>query len=251
MNRALTSVAVMAVGLLWASHVQAQTADDVVEKHLAAMGGRAALAKLTSQVATGTVSMSAQGADISGPVEIYRKAPNKQRTLITFDMTPFGGSEMIVDQRCDGKTAFLSNSMQGDREITGAQLQGMLNASFPSPLLTYKDAGAKVELVGKDKVGNRAVFVLQYTPKAGPSSRSYFDAETYLVLRTVAKVDIPEAGGEIEQTNEFADYRVVDGVKSPFTITMINPSQTLTISLAKVDYNKPIDDVMFARPVVK
>ena len=67
---------------------------------------------------------------------------------MTLDLSALGGSEMVVDQRCDGKTAFASNSMQGDREITGSQLQAMLNASFPSPLLIYKDAGATVFVAG-------------------------------------------------------------------------------------------------------
>ena len=62
------------------------------------MGGRAALAKLTSQVATGKVVVSAQGADLTGPVEIYRQAPNKARTLIKLDLTALGGSKVIVDQ---------------------------------------------------------------------------------------------------------------------------------------------------------
>ncbi|MBP1603869.1 MAG: hypothetical protein H6Q09_1041, partial [Acidobacteria bacterium] len=38
--------AIVAAGLLWAVPAQAQTADEVIEKHLAALGGRAALAKL-------------------------------------------------------------------------------------------------------------------------------------------------------------------------------------------------------------
>ena len=158
---------------------------------------------------------------------------------------------MVIDQRCDGKTAFQSNSLQGDREITGAQLQGLLNASFPSALLNYKDAGATVGLVGKDTIGDRAVVVLQHTPKAGPGSRLFFDAETFLLLRAVSKTTAPELGGEVEQISDFADYRTVDGVKTPFSVTIVTPTQTLTISLTKVEYNTPIDDAMFARPVVK
>ena len=180
----------------------AQTVDDVVEKHLSAMGGRAALAKLETRVATGTISVSAQGADITGPMEIYTKAPNKTRSYFKLDLTPFGGSEMIVDQRCDGKVAFAMNSLQGDREITGNQLQNMINADFPSALLRYKEAGAKVELVGKEKVGDRDTIVLLYTPKAGSAAKQYFDAETYMLLRAVMKVDVPELGGEIRADHQ-------------------------------------------------
>lgn len=236
---------------LWAVPAQAQTADEVIEKHLGAMGGRSALAKLESRIATGSIAISTQGADLGGPLEIYLKAPNKARSYIKLDLSQYGGPEMTIDQRCDGKTAFVTNSVQGDREITGNQLQNMLNASFPTPLLKYKEAGAKIELTGKDKVGSRAVYVLQYTPKTGSASRQFFDAETYLLLRVVMRVDLAELGGEVEQTTDLSDYRDVDGVKMPFSAAVANPVQTVTITLTKVEHNKPIDEAMFSRPAIK
>lgn len=251
MKGGLTSAAVAVVAVLFAAQAHAQTADEVVEKYLAAIGGRAALAKLDSRVATGTISVSAQGADLAGAIEMYSKAPNKTRTWFKLDLSQFGAADMVVDQRCDGKTAFASNSMQGDREISGNQLQGMLNATFPTPFLTYKDAGTKIEVTGKDKVGARDAYVLLYTPKAGSPSQQYFDAETFLLVRTVTKVDSPELGGTIEQTNDLSDYREVDGIKVPFALNIVNSMQAVTITLTKVEHNKPIDETMFARPAAK
>jgi hypothetical protein len=248
MKRVLAMAAAAGMVLALAPRALAQTADEIVEKHLAAMGGRAALSKLTSQVTSGTILVSAQGADIPGTIEISKKAPNLSRTLMKLDLSAFGGSEMIVDQRCDGKAAFASNSMQGDREITGSQLQNMLNASFPSPLLAYKEAGAKVELQGQDKVDGRPVVVLLYAPKSGPASKLFLDAETYLVLRSATKLDVPEAGGEIEQITDVSDYRAIDGVKTAFAVKVTGPGQIVAITLAKVDFNVPIDDAVFSRP---
>ena len=240
-----------ALGVLLVVPVQAQTADEVIEKHLAALGGRQALGKLQSRVSTGTITVSVQGTEISGPIESYAKAPNKSRTYFRLDLSQFGGAEMVVDQRCDGKTGFAGNSVQGDREITGNRLQTMLNASFPTPLLNYKEAGAKVELVGKDKVVARDAYVVRYIPKAGWIVTQSFDAETYLLLRMVLKVDAPEAGGEIEETVDPSDYREVDGVKVPFTVKVVNPMQSLTITFTKVEHNKPIDEAMFSKPAAK
>jgi outer membrane lipoprotein-sorting protein len=251
MQRVVRWGAVVVVGALWAVSAHAQTADEVVEKHLAALGGRAALAKLENRVATGSVTITTQGINLSGPVELYVKAPNKSRSLIKLDLTQFGAGEMVIDQRCDGKTAYAANSVQGDREITGNQLENLLNASFPSSLLNYKDAGAKVELAGKEQVGDRTAYVLVYTPKAGSVAREFIDAETYLMLRSVQKIDVAELGGEIEQTSDMSDYRDVGGYKVPFSITTVNPAQTVKISLANVEHNKPIDDAMFSRPAVK
>jgi hypothetical protein len=251
MRRALEAVVGMALVLALAPCASAQTADEIVEKHLAAMGGRAALAKLTTQVASGTVAISVQGADIGGSIEISKKAPNKSRTLMNLDLSSVGGSEMIVDQRCDGKAAFASNSLQGDREITGGQLQNMLNASFPSQFLDYKEAGAKVELLNKGEAGGRPAFVLVYTPKTGPASRIFLDAETFLVARSITKTDVPESGGEVEQTTDVSDYRALDGVKSAFSVTVTGAGQTVVITFSKVAFNVPLDDAVFSRPAAK
>jgi hypothetical protein len=64
----------------------AQTADEIVEKHLAAIGGRAALSKLTSRMMAGTIAISTPAGEFSGPIEIWNQAPNKVRTLINLDL---------------------------------------------------------------------------------------------------------------------------------------------------------------------
>ena len=248
MKRMIAAVAGVAMVLVLAPRASAQTADEIVEKHLAAMGGRAALAKLTSQVASGTIVIQAQGADLAGTVELSKKAPNKSRTLMRIDLSAMGGSELVVDQRCDGKTAFASNSLQGDREITGAQLQSMLNATFPSSFLNYKETGGKIELLGRETVGAKPVLAMQYTPAAGPAIKLYLDATTYLVSRSVVKLSVPEAGGEIEQATDVTDYRAIDGVQTPFLVTVSGSGQVLTITLTKVEYNVSLDDAVFSRP---
>jgi len=233
--------------------VQAQlpTADDVVEKHLAALGGRAALAKLESRIATGTITIAMQGMQFSGPVEIYAKAPNKGRMFARLDLSAAGAGEVVIEQRCDGKVGWSSDSLQGERDITGSRLQAMLNETFPTTFLNYKEAGAKIEVVGKDKVGDRAAYVILYTPKAGPATKEYIDADSYQLLRSIVTVDVPEIGSAVEQTSDMQDYRDVDGVKVPFTLVITNSMQVITVSVAKVEHNKPIDETMFSKPAVK
>lgn len=246
MKHALKLVSLAAAVLFCAAPAFAQTADEIVERHLAALGGRAVLSKATTQVATGTITVSTQMGNISGALEISRKAPNKARSVMVLDLSALGGSEMVIDQRCDGVKAWVSNSLQGDREITGNQLQGMLNATFPTSLLTYKEDGGKVELTGKDKVGDRAVHVLVYTPKAGTAARFFVDAETFQLIRSITTVESPETG-PIEQTTDTSDYRAVDGIQVPFAVNVTSSVQTIGIVLTKVEINKPLDDAIFTR----
>ena len=58
MKRALRHVIAAVALMLWAIPSLAQTADEIIEKHLAATGGRAALSKVTSRVSNGTITVT-------------------------------------------------------------------------------------------------------------------------------------------------------------------------------------------------
>jgi hypothetical protein len=224
----------------------AQTADEIVEKHLAAMGGREALGKLTSRRSTGSITVTTPNGDLSGPFEAVSKAPNKGRVYFKLDLSALGAPEpMILEQKFDGVAGITLNSIQGDTEITGTQLENMKNNVFPTPLLAYKAAGVKVEVLKEQLAGKNAI-VLLVTPKAGSVIRLYLDAETHLIVRSVAKFTPPQASGEVEQVVEPSDYRTVDGVKVPFQIVNSMPMQSFTVKLEKVEHNVALDDALFA-----
>lgn len=247
--RHLAFMTLLTAGVLSASAAPArvQTADDIIEKHIAAVGGRAALGKLTSRQSTGTAVLTVQGQDISGPYESSAKAPNKSRVVIKLDTIPLGGpGEMVIDQRFDGVNGIAINSMQGDTPITGAQLDNMRNGAFPSPFLTYKERGVTLEVLPREKVGDKEMIVVQLTPKAGSVAKLYFDPATFLIVRTAAKVSSPELG-DFEQVVEFLDYRTVDGVKVAFQTVNNTPMQRVVTKLDKVVHNVTLDDAMFTK----
>jgi hypothetical protein len=237
-----------AVVLGWGQMASAQTADDIIEKYLTAIGGREALGKLTSRSAVGTITLSTPAGEISGPIEILNQRPNKSRTLIKVDLSALGAGPMTLDQRFDGTSAYALDTLQGNRDITGNQLENMKNGMFPTPFLTYKEQGATVELGGKEKVGQRDAYLLIFKPKSGSVARQYIDAESYLPVKLVVKVDLPQIG-EFEQSTELSDFREVDGVKVPFTVKATSAVQSFTIALTKVEHNTKIDEALFSKPV--
>ena len=57
---------VWSVGVLMASNAAfAQTADEVIEKHLTALGGREALGKITSRTMSGTIALSTPAGEVT------------------------------------------------------------------------------------------------------------------------------------------------------------------------------------------
>lgn len=240
-------IAAAALLSLSASSALAQTADEIVEKHLAAMGGREALAKIRTRVSTGTVTVETAVGPIPGTVEAFAKAPNKSRTLVTLDLSSLGAAKIINDQRFDGTTGYVIDTFNGNRDITGSQLEAMRNNGFPTVWLDYRRRGIAIALAGNETVGGRPAYVLELTPKTGPRVRAWVDTETFMLVKTSVPLDAPPAGSS-EQTTEFGDFRTVDGVKVPFSVKSVGAGQTVTAVLTEVKHNVEVDDAGFLKP---
>ena len=244
-SRALAVAVLLSVFVHTAS---AQTADDVVEKYLGAIGGRANLGKLKSRHITGTVTVSTPGGDLRGTIEIFNQLPNKSRSLMKLDMSAVGMGQTTIDQRFDGEVGVELDANQGNREITGNRLDNFKNEFFPSPFLNFKDWGATAEFVRKESVGDRETFVLLLRPKAGSVIQCFFDAENYLLVKTIVVVSVPEVGRELQQVTEFLEYRDQDGIKIPFRVKNSNSILSYTIDVTKAEHNMPLDETMFSKP---
>ena len=248
MKKRLGLMAAVALLALWRSPALAQTVDDIIEKHLAASGGRAALSKLTSRTATGTITLTSPVGELNGTIDVFVKAPNKSRTLVKLDLRAVGGGQVVSDQRFDGATGYVIDTFNGNREITGSQLDALRNASFPSPLLNYRENGTAAALVGTEKVGDKDAHVIQLSPKTGPPLRMFIDAESFLILKTVMSINVPQLGGDVDQVQEFSDFHDVDGVKVPFSVRSSTSVQVVKATVSDVKHNTEIDDSSFSRP---
>ena len=225
---------------------QALTAEQVVEKHLAALGGREALTKITTRKATGVMVISTPMGDLSGPLEMTAKAPNKMRADIKVDLSAMGAGEMVMVQLFDGATGWSLNSMQGDTPLAGDQLESQKNNFFPTPLLKYKELGQTIALQPREKINGKDTYVILVTPKAGPPMRMCFDPDTFLMVRSVSPINTPQLG-PTEQISEPSDYRAVDGVKVPFFIAQSAGGQNITLKFTKIEHNVPIADALFVK----
>lgn len=244
----VTRLALAAIFVFYSAHfAAAQTADEIIEKSVTAMGGRAAFEKIKSRVTTGELSISTPAGDIMGTVEMYAAAPNKQRTVIKADLSNFGAGQLLIDQRFDGTNGYAMDSMQGNREVTGSQLDNMKAQSFPHPFLNYKANGATVKLGPKEQIKGKDMYVLTFEPPSGTPIKQYVDAETFLPARTIITADVPQIG-RIEQMVDPSDYRDHDGVKVAHKLQLTNAAQSISMTFTKVEHNVAVDEKMFVKP---
>jgi hypothetical protein len=249
MSVASPRLAVTVLLAMACAHVAlAQTADEVIEKSITAVGGRAALMKLKTRSMTGTITLSTPAGEIAGSVEILNATPNRSRNVIKADLTALGAGPLVLDQRFDGNAGYVLDSLQGNRDITGNLLDYMRNNSFPHPFLNYRDLGTVARLSGKERVGEREAYLVSFESTSGSVVHQYIDAETYLPIKTVVKVEVPQLGQQVEQATEFLDYREVDGIKMAFQLRATSSVQNYTITITKVEHNITIDDALFSKP---
>jgi hypothetical protein len=214
------------------------TAEQVIEKSIEATGGREAAERITNNVAQGTLELAPQG--VTASLEVYAKAPNKR--LVITRIEDFGE----VRQGFDGQVAWAENPMQGTVELEGEALAiARRNSTFYADL-KWRELYQKAELKGKEQLGDREVYVVELTPAEGKPVTRYYDAETFLLLRTDMVQPTPE--GLVEVQIRLSDYRDHEGLKVPFLITQSLPSGEVVVKITGLKSNVEIEDTKFAKP---
>jgi outer membrane lipoprotein-sorting protein len=214
------------------------TVDQILDKYVQMLGGKAAMEKITSTASKGTFEIAAFGA--SGTAEVWEKAPNK--TALKLDIPGFG----LVLEGFNGTVAWSQDPQSGLREKTGAELAATkLDADFYKPL-RLKQLYPKITVKGKEKVGDKDAYVLTATPAEGAAETWYFDAASGLLTRMDLERESPQGKMAVQVFQE--DYKEVDGIKIPHTMRQITSAFTIVIKLDEVKHNVPIDETKFNKP---
>ena len=217
------------------------TADQILDRYVAAEGGSGTLKRLLSRVMTGTLSVPSM--QLSGTVEIHEKAPNRSLGTITINGASYR-------QGFDGTAGWTDDPANGLRDQTGDELAEARRESDFYHALDLHKLYSKFTLVGKEKVGERDAYVIEAAvPEGGPPEKLYFDVQSGLVLRDSSQRHGPDGVSEFQQ--DYEDYRDVDGVKLPFTIRQTNEGTLVIITVAEYHHNVPLDDGEFVKPAAE
>ena len=211
--------------------------DDVLARYVQALGGKAAIEKLTSTTGKGTFEVPDFGA--SGPVEVCSKTGDK--TLTSIEIGGYG----TVRRGYDGAAGWSDDPQGGLRDLAGDELADMRRGAVWNSALRLKDLYPGLAVKGADKVNGHDAWVLEATVN-DMKHRLYFDAGTGLLVRTDQEVKTPDGKGTAVMY--FEDYKPVDGVQEAFTLTYTSPQLNWNMKLAEVKHNDPIDDAKFAKP---
>jgi hypothetical protein len=115
-------------------------------------------------------------------------------------------------------------------------------------LLRYKENGATINLVGKDKKKGLDLYVLDLTDKEKRITRYYISARTFHVLWLEYEEASP-GGAALKYSKRFADYRYAQSTLVPYrTILMEGGKQTQETRILTVTFGVKVDDTLFKNP---
>ena len=234
----------LVVGLAGAA-VQAQTADEIINKHLEARGGKDKIKAVQAARMTGKMVM---GQGMEAPITMELARPNKMRLEFTLQ-------GMTGIQAYDGKSGWSVMPFMGKKEPEAMSAdeikQAEDQADMDGILVDYKEKGHQVEYVGKEDVEGTPAYKLKVTKKNGDVVNVYIDAESYMDIKESGKVKV--RGQEIESQTTYGDFKPVDGLIFPFSIEQKPQGAPagMVITISKIEVNPALEATRFAMPAAK
>lgn len=221
----------------------AQSVDEIVERHIAARGGRAALLAIGSVRMSGRMQMGPDGDEAAFVLEMKR--PNRMRMDLTID-------GVLGSQAFDGTRGWAHMPFAGldAPEAMPAEIaaEAKAQADFDGPLLDYRAKGHHVSLVGRERHDDQDVLRLRVTPRTGSgrdiliSTTSWLEvgSESTRQMQGMAVVTETRQGGS----------RKVGGVTFPtFIQTGVKGTpQVQRLVIDDIRVNVPVDDARFVMP---
>jgi hypothetical protein len=217
---------------------QLPSVDQILNRYVQALGGKAAIERLTSMAMTGAIEV--QSAGLKGKAELIAHVPNKY--LLKIEIDGIGA----FSQGFDGTAGWAQDPINGLRDISGLELAQLKREADLHRDAHLKDVYTKLVVKGKEKVGTSDVYVVEGTLPEGGSEKLYFDTQGGLLLRTDSVSRSPQ--GEIPVEGYIEDYKEVNGVKVPVTLRQVTSVLTSTIKFTDIKSNVEVDQSRFGKP---
>lgn len=215
------------------SFTYAQTADEIVTKHIAAIGGADAWKKVKSITTTGTIKI--QGAEFGVTSTVLNGKGARQ----DFNVMGMNGYNILTPTA--GWNFMPFQGQKAPEPITADDLkEGQEELDAQGNLIDYKTKGHTIEYLGTDDVEGVDAYKIKETLKSGKVETIFIDPKTYYIIRSISKQKAN--GKEVDVTTNLSNYqKLPEGIMVPLSIGL--PFGELVVS--KVEVNKPVDESIF------
>jgi outer membrane lipoprotein-sorting protein len=214
-------------------------ANQILDKFLQAVGGGAALQRISTRIEKGTISSG--GSKLR--YEVFYSTPNKRASIAYLA----NGESRTVFDGTSGWIDITAPDPPGRDMIPSETAAAKLEANLRFAL----DAGRILQglsVLPAETVDGKEMYVVSGKPENMKAIRLYFDKQTGLLTRMIRYNEVP-VGFSMVQT-DYADYRDVAGVRVPFRTTQSRPGGRSVVQIESAQQNVAVDESRFNRPVI-
>jgi hypothetical protein len=222
------------------------TAEQIVEKHVAARGGRQAWRAIQSMKIVG---------EFEAPNAMATKRPfmlelkRGRKTRLEIDVEGTKAVEVF-----DGTRGWKIRPYVGRSEVapmTPIEIgKAAEQQDLDGPLIDHADKGVTLQSEGREAVRGHDTYRLKLTTKDGRVRRTWIDTSSFLEVK---RGIYPRRIGQTlhPESEYYSDYRSVEGLLIPFDIqTVVEGTDKVPrkMVIERVVLNPSIDDQAFAEP---
>jgi hypothetical protein len=214
-----------------------ETARDVIRQHVQAMGGEAAVARLTSRTIWATYTITGSGE--RGALQVFTARPNKRAIKVSpADV----GSETIVFDGERGWTVTAGSAPKAVGKNVLAELRDESTFDFE---LHPDSLFRSIELIGESNFDGRRCRTLRVVSVTQREWFEYYDVQTGLLAGRSGHHETNKEAVTLKMI--FSDYATFDGVKLPRKIVFRMGGVEQVIRVMTVKHNG-VSDAVFAPP---
>ena len=237
MKMKLVKTGLLSLTVFLSAALHAQTADDIIAKHIAAIGGKDKLSAINAVRMENTMSVMGNDAPSTTTIVNGKGFRNESE---------FNGQKII--QVATGNGGWMVNPMAGATDpqpLPADAAKAAKEQIYVVPLLNYASRGAKAEMLGQEKVGNVNAYKVKVTTKDSAATTYYFDPSTYYVVQTVRSGEM--MGQPVDITTTYSDFKKTDygWVVPQNTEINMGGQFSMTAKVNKVDVNPTVDASIF------
>jgi hypothetical protein len=216
------------------------TAESILDKEVAAAGGKAATEKIKTTVLKAKGSVQDVTVDI-----LVQLAPNRYRMDVTIE--GISKDEYVVS----GDVAWKKSSITGTGVLQGAERADVVGdaaefAHIFQRVGNWRQRFKEAKCVAEETIGDKAAYKVELTTRDGQTRVDHYDKDSGLLLRSERAVETPQ--GKVNKIELYSDFRKVDGLMHPFTIRITEDTTEVALTIEEVKHNVEIPESTFAPP---
>lgn len=222
------------VTIYFPKNIYSQTVDEIVEKHVAAMGGKEKLDSLKTITFEGVFIL--EGWEL--PLKAYMVNKIGQRYDVMIMKVP----SYIIATPVNGWQYFPIQGMKEPKSLTEEELDTYLPfMDLQGVLYNYKGKSNFIEYAGVEDVDESPCHKLVVKLSSGKILTNFVDTTTHYITKMV--LQIKADGKESTLENRFANYqKTKDGFVFPFAMSL-GPGQAF---VSRIFINNVLDPQMFS-----